>query len=169
MSIEEEQEGKAGEVQLIRTEGLALVLDTPKGRGVFAGRDIPGGTILEVCPVLILDPQENEEHVRKTDLYNYTYNWPLPAAEGSKTPRKTQAVVFGIGSLFNHSQRRQNVGWMRDVSKGVVVYRTLQDVRKGDELCISYGDRLTFVDADAKQVDSDDEDDNAALARIDLV
>jgi SET domain-containing protein len=61
------------------------------------------------------------------------------------------------------------VGWMRDVGKGVVVYRTLQDVRKGDELCISYGDRLTFVDADAKQVDSDDEDDNAALARIDLV
>lgn len=55
------------------------------------------------------------------------------------------------------------------MSKGVVVYRTLQDVRKGDELCISYGDRLTFVDADAKQVDSDDEDDNAALARIDLV
>lgn len=55
------------------------------------------------------------------------------------------------------------------MSKGVVVYRTLQDVRKGDELCISYGDRLTFVDADAKQVDSDDEDDNAALSRIDLV
>lgn len=92
MSIEEEKEKeeRAGEVQLVRTEGLALVLDTPKGtrtpnpstahsetdkeagRGVFAGRDIPGGTILEVCPVLILDPQENEEHVRKTDLYNYT-------------------------------------------------------------------------------------------------
>jgi hypothetical protein len=96
-------------------------------------------------------------------------NWPLPAAEGSKTPRKTQAVVFGIGSLFNHSLRQQNVGWMRDVSKGVVIYRTLQDVKKGDELCISYGDRLTFVDADAKQVDSDDEDENAALSRIDLV
>jgi hypothetical protein len=90
MSIEEENEEKAGEVQLVRAEGLALVLDTPKGtytpphhfthsendrepgRGVFAGRDIPGGTILEICPVLILDPQENEEHVRKTDLYNYT-------------------------------------------------------------------------------------------------
>lgn len=54
------------------------------------------------------------------------------------------------------------------MGKGVVVYRTMQDVREGDELCISYGDRLTFVDADARQVDSDDEDDNAALARIDL-
>jgi hypothetical protein len=96
-------------------------------------------------------------------------NWPLPAANGSKAQQKTQAVVFGLGSLFNHSLRRQNVGWMRDVTKKVVVYRTLEDVKKGDELCISYGDRLTFVDADAKLADSDDEDDNAALARIDLV
>ena len=31
MSIEEEKEEKAGEVQLVRAEGLALVLDTPKG------------------------------------------------------------------------------------------------------------------------------------------
>lgn len=31
MSIEEEKEEKAGEVQLVRTEGLALILDTPKG------------------------------------------------------------------------------------------------------------------------------------------
>jgi hypothetical protein len=42
------------------------------GRGVFAGRDIPGRTVLEVSPVLVLDPMENEEHIKKTDLYNYT-------------------------------------------------------------------------------------------------
>lgn len=92
----------------------------------------------------------------------------MPAVDDSKVQRNTQAVVFGLGSLFNHSTRRQNVGWMRDVVKQVVVYRTLQDVKEEDELCISYGDRLTFVDADAKMMDSDDEDDNAALARIDL-
>lgn len=42
------------------------------GRGVFAGRDIPGRTVIEISPVLVLDPMENEEHVQKTDLYNYT-------------------------------------------------------------------------------------------------
>jgi hypothetical protein len=31
MSIEEENEDKAGEVPLVRTEGLMLILDTPKG------------------------------------------------------------------------------------------------------------------------------------------
>jgi len=45
---------------------------TFKGRGVFAGRDIPGRTVLEVSPVLVLDPVENENHIKQTDLYNYT-------------------------------------------------------------------------------------------------
>jgi SET domain-containing protein len=58
---------------------------------------------------------------------------------------------------------------VRDLDKKVVVYQTLEDVKKGEELCISYGDRLTFVDSDAKFIDSDDEDENAALSRIDLV
>jgi hypothetical protein len=42
------------------------------GRGVFASKSIPARTVLEVSPVLVLDPVENEEHIRKTDLYNYT-------------------------------------------------------------------------------------------------
>ena len=42
------------------------------GRGVFAGKDIPANVILEVCPVLVLDPTENELHIRRTELYNYT-------------------------------------------------------------------------------------------------
>lgn len=51
---------------------LHISLTTPTGRGVFAGRDIPGRTVLEVSPVLVLDPVENEEHIKKTNLYNYT-------------------------------------------------------------------------------------------------
>jgi hypothetical protein len=51
---------------------FAHFTNTPTGRGVFAGRDIPGRTVLEVSPVLVLDPVENEEHIKKTDLYNYT-------------------------------------------------------------------------------------------------
>jgi uncharacterized protein len=46
--------------------------DSLLGRGVFAGRDIPASTVLEVSPVLVLDPIENQEHIKKTELYNYT-------------------------------------------------------------------------------------------------
>lgn len=126
---------------------------------MFAGAEIAAGTVLETCPVLILGSDENREHIEKTSLYHYTYNWP---SQG----RSTQAVVFGLGSLFNHS-RVQNVGWIRDVEKEVVVYHTLRDIAKGEELCISYGDRLTFVDADGPAC-AEVEDDLDALGRIEV-
>lgn len=40
------------------------------------------------------------------------------------------------------------MGWKRDVERQVITYRSLTDVEEGEELCISYGDHLTFVDAD---------------------
>lgn len=108
--------------------------------------------------MLILSPQENAEHIEKTSLYHYTYNWPSPSQPDSHGKSiKTQAVVLGLGSMFNHSSRDQNVGWTRNLKHELVVYRALRDIREGEELCISYGDRLTFVDAD-KPTDDDDED-----------
>jgi uncharacterized protein len=119
------------------------------GRGVFASAPIPSGTIIDTCPVLVLDPQENEHHIEKTGLYHYSYNWPLLNSNGTPTGKgKTQAVVFGLGSMFNHSTLDQNVGWKRDLENQLVVYRALRDIKAGEELCISYGDHLTFVDAD---------------------
>jgi len=66
-----------------------------------------------------------------------------------------QAVVFGLGSMFNHT-RVQNVGWIRDLHLRVIVYKALRRINPGEELCISYGDRLTFKDSDVKKEDIDD-------------
>ncbi len=109
------------------------------------------------------------EIVKERAVADSDSNWPMEmehSKRGSLKVKNTQAVIFGIGSMFNHSARRQNVGWTRDIAKKVVIYKTLQDVKNGEELCISYGDRLTFVDAEAKKVDSDDEDENAMLGRM---
>lgn len=57
--------------------------------------------------------------------------------------------------MFNHSRHAQNVGWERDVERLNIVYRALRDVKAGEELCISYGDRLTFEDAEAPASDSE--------------
>jgi len=65
-------DGQSTGQSLTRCPDIILVYNTPKGRGIFASAFIPTGTILETCPVLILDPTENEEHVRKTKLYHYT-------------------------------------------------------------------------------------------------
>merc|ERR1712098_196490 len=138
-----------------------------KRKRSFCSKDIPGRTVLEVSPVLVLDPVENEEHIRKTNLYNYTYNWPYtPPSEANaqgntnsaKSPTTTQAVILGLGSMFNHSTLHQNVGWDRDVKNLLVTYITLRDIKAGEELCISYGQRLTFEDKDEEEPEVGSED-----------
>lgn len=136
-----------------------MILNIPYlGRGVFASQPIPSNTILDTCPVLILPPSEVSQHTRHTTLNHYTYNWPLaPSHPLHPNPSKTsavttQAVILGLGSMFNHSSIAQNVGWLRDVQNEVVVYKTLRDVHAGEELCISYGppEHLTFVDVEGE-------------------
>lgn len=163
-------------IALKRADGLMLVMNTPKGRGVFASRDIPARTVLEVSPVLVLDPVENEEHVRHTDLYNYTYNWPckpvprgVGQTNGSKPYTMTQAVILGLGSMFNHSNLAQNVGWERDLQNLLITYTTLRDIKEGEELCISYGQRLTFKDTEEEEHEQGPEDWTDVLNIIDLI
>ena len=88
----------------------------------------------------------------------------------------TQALALGLGSMFNHSTREQNVGWIRNTETDVIVYTTLRNVKAGEELCISYGSaRLWFPDADT-QADSNSDgsggDDNdiggETLAELDM-
>lgn len=158
-----EKSERSQPVKLQRAVGLTLVANTPKGRGIFASERIPARTVIEVCPVLILDPKDAGNHISKTMLDHYTYNWPW------KDGMKTQVVVLGLGSMFNHSTYAQNVAWTRDVPNECVTYTALKDIEIGEELCISYGNgRLWFHDADAAVFDTADEDMSAlnGLERI---
>ncbi|CAD6450417.1 f9f9a738-fd71-4e55-ba28-9b6bc6a97c9b [Sclerotinia trifoliorum] len=176
-SPEEPPQQTAAGIALSRSSSLTLILDTPKGRGIFASKAIPAHTILEVCPVLVLDPAENETHIRKTELYHYTYNWPYTpktqsSCEGtngaSKPPTTSQAVILGLGSMFNHSTLHQNVGWKRDVKNLLVTYTALRDIKEGEELCISYGSRLTFKDTEEDAL-NEVEDENEIFSKIELI
>ncbi|KAK3050496.1 hypothetical protein LTR09_008408 [Extremus antarcticus] len=172
------------EVKLERFPHLYVKLDTPKGRGVFSTAPICKGTILDICPVLVLPPDEITRHIEHTTLNHYTYNWPSHSSakhedskqpngqleQSSREPRRTttQAIVLGLGSMFNHSRLHQNVAWQRDLERQVVVYRALRDIAADEELCISYGDRLTFKDAEQDGVCTDQESEIEVLSRIEL-
>jgi SET domain-containing protein len=82
---------------------------------------------------------------------------------------QTQAVVLGLGSMFNHSTFQQNVGWERYVKNLLVTYTTLRDIKEGEELCISYGPRLTFKDVEEEPLDTSPEDWTEVLNIIDLI
>lgn len=131
---------------LARAQGLVLLSNTPKGRGVFATQSISKGTVIDVSPVLILTPDEVSNHTSQTVLQHYTYYWPNPS--DPKGPQ-TQAIALGLGSMFNHSRLRQNVVWSRDIAAETITYAAHRDIQAGEELCISYGSaRLWFQDAD---------------------
>ena len=64
----------------------------------------------------------------------------------------TQALALGLGSMFNHSTYKQNVGWSRDLETDTIVYIAQKDIKQHEELCISYGSRgLWFEDVEAEQ------------------
>lgn len=75
--------------------------------------------------------------------------------------------------MFNHSTLHQNLGWERDLTNLLITYRTLRDVREGEELCISYGDsgRLTFKDVEdsGERSDEDWEEELLMTGIIDLI
>lgn len=79
-----------------------------------------------------------------------------------------QAIVFGLGSMFNHSAIRQNIGWKRDLEAGVIVYSALRDIEQGEELLISYGSCLTFEDVETVDIREEDLDGLSMLGRIDV-
>jgi len=82
----------------------------------------------------------------------------------------TQALALGLGSMFNHSTRTQNVGWKRDTETDCIVYTALRDIQVGEELCISYGSaRLWFEDVDIRDQDFPPEDTGGeTLAELEL-
>lgn len=82
-----------------------------------------------------------------------------------------QAIVLGLGSMFNHSVLRQNVGWRRDLDGQVVVYTALRDIDEGEELLISYGNHLTFRDTEAEELArarAEEEEDPLRALDVDL-
>jgi len=107
----------------------------------------------------------------------YLYsNWPYSppsntsqSNESKQPPIQTQALILGLGSMFNHSTMYQNVGWDRDIKNLLITYTTLRDIKEGEELCISYGPRLTFKDVEEEPFDTGPEDWTEVLNIIDLI
>ena len=69
--------------------------------------------------------------------------------------------------MFNHS-RDQNVGFQRDLEHQTIMFSTLRDIAPHEELCISYGPKLWFEDAEAAETSDERDEDPNVLAKIEL-
>lgn len=92
------------------------------GYGVFADQDIQAGDLIEECYALIRNDDDN--------LYgNYYFRTP----ENNK-----HAIALGNGSLYNHSPI-PNANYHFDMECSLIIFHANQAIKKGEEICISYG------------------------------
>ncbi len=95
------------------------------GWGVFALEPVKKGRLIERAPVLFL-PEKEYQKVAETKLENYAYGWPRGAA-----------IVFGYGSLYNHSFE-PNAEVFYDEDNRCLVYEALRPIKKGEEIRVDY-------------------------------
>jgi len=109
-----------------------------KGRGVFALKDFKAGEVIENCPVIVFTPKERKV-LEKTYLNYYIYPW---------RSTRSAAIAFGYGSIYNHSFE-PNADWKQDFKKGVMVYKAIKPIKKGEQILVNYNgepDDKTEVD-----------------------
>ena len=98
------------------------------GRGVFAAHDMQRGAVIEVCPVIVMPP-EQVQYVDRTTLGAYYYTW------GEDHQRA--AIALGHGSLYNHSYT-PNARYRKDFERDVLTFVCLTSVRQGEEIRVNY-------------------------------
>lgn len=99
------------------------------GRGVFTTEAIPAGTLLEVCPVIVMPPSDLKL-VHQTFLHDYYFLW------GEEQDHC--ALALGYGSLYNHSEA-PSVECVPDYDSETMDYVAMRDIAAGEELTINYG------------------------------
>ncbi len=132
-------------ITLERLPGLYLVSLPNKGRGVFCQQDIAEGTVIETTPALLVDVEEMNV-LRQTILGNYFFR-PADMSEdlrhrlGLGERDKLGALSLGVVSICNHA-RAPNTEYdiLEDHHSIYFQLTAAQDIPKGEEILISYGD-----------------------------
>ncbi|KAI7864908.1 hypothetical protein BDF14DRAFT_1700966, partial [Spinellus fusiger] len=127
------------------TLALEIRSHPERGRGVFATQPIAPHTVVDISPVLLFHHQDYALHGQYTVLDHYTYRW-----------KDGYALALGLGSLFNHADC-PNVGFVRDIENSLIRYVTLHEIVKDEELCISYGSHLWFLNTEAVAAKEEEE------------
>jgi len=100
-----------------------------RGRGVFAGRTIGPGALVEWAHVIVIPNRDI-----KGIMCHYCYEWD----------KRNCAIASGVSLFFNHSDT-PNVDWWLDKKRRCIMFTTNQLVLSGDELFISYSDNPDFL------------------------
>lgn len=94
-----------------------------RGRGVFAGRRFKEHDLIEICPVLLFNVPEGQEHL----LEGFAFRWS----------KKKIALALGNGSLYNHSYQPNAYFELSFAEKTLDVY-AYRNIDAGEEILFNY-------------------------------
>lgn len=107
------------------------------GFGIYAKEKIFKDEILEECHYL----KYQSKNCNSVVLNDYVFG--VAESEEDMTKRSNQickenALALGYGSIYNHSENN-NADYYLDNVKNVYVFYTLKNIKKNEQICISYG------------------------------
>ena len=98
------------------------------GRGIFTAAPIPEGSLIEICPVIVI-PGDERQLIDKTTIYDYYFLW------GEE--EEDCAMALGYGSLYNHSFT-PNAIYEADFEFKTMRFFALKDIEAGEEIMVNY-------------------------------
>jgi len=108
--------------------GLYIAEVAGSGRGVFTASDISEGSLIEVCPVIVI-PKSELPIIHKTVLHDYYFLWGENMEDS--------AIALGFGSLYNH-QIDSNATFILDIENLTIDIVATSEIKAGAEIYINY-------------------------------
>ena len=98
------------------------------GKGVFTSEPIEANTIVEIAPVIVMNP-DDRKLLDQTLLHDYIFEWG---------ENKDQCcMALGYVPIYNHSYQ-SNCEYEMDFEKQTITIKTVRAVMPGEELFINY-------------------------------
>ncbi len=109
-------------------QSLYIDFSPGRGRGVFTSENLPGSTIIEISPVIVLTAA-GKLLLDKTLMHDYIFFW---GQEDSQC-----CVALGYLSMYNHDYQ-SNAEYEMDFESEIIRVSTVRDIKKGEEVFINY-------------------------------
>jgi len=107
---------------------LYIGISTRMDRGVFTAASIDAGTVIEISPVIVMNPEERKL-LDQTRLHDYIFEWG---------EEKNQCcMALGYIAVYNHSYTSNCEYEMNFVNRTIQV-KTIKNINAGEELFINY-------------------------------
>ena len=104
-------------------------LDSIKNRGILATKSIKKGVIIDISHFIIIS-NKDYEIIENTIVYDYIF-------EFIDSGRKVRCIILSFTQFINHSYI-PNVRYRYNSRDKTVIYETIKDIEKGQELTVNY-------------------------------